>query len=115
MKGMTTLGKVFNRVEELSQRCHDRHVDTVDISFDDLKTVRIAGQAHFLRSTAQTRIAARLGIPLQYLSKCPPEVQAYNLSYWVRRERNRELFFRFDGDFDLVVRHEIRETIDDRS
>jgi hypothetical protein len=98
MQGMTTLGKVFYQVEEMSKSCHDLFVATPDISFDDLKTVRIAGEARFLRPTAQTRIAARLGIPLQYLGKCPAEVQVYNLKHWIRKERNPRLFFRFDGD-----------------
>jgi hypothetical protein len=98
MKGMTTLGQVWNRVDELSRNCIDRLINTWDINFDNLQTVRIAGAPHPLRATAQSLIANRLGIPSQYLSRCPAEVQAYNLNYWIRREKNPELFFRFDGD-----------------
>jgi hypothetical protein len=98
MKGMTTLGQVWNRVDELSRHCADQCIATPEISFDHLKTVRIAGEPHLVRPTAQGLIASRLGIPMQYLSKCPAEAQAYNLNYWIRRERNPELFFRFDGD-----------------
>ncbi len=97
MKGMTTLRKVWNRVDELSRNCTDRLIATPDISFENLNTVRIAGEPHSLRPTAQGLIASRLGIPHQYLSKCPGEVQAYNLNFWISRERNPELFFRFDG------------------
>jgi hypothetical protein len=35
---------------------------------------------------------------MQSLSKCPAAVQAYNLNDWLSRERNPDLFFRFDGD-----------------
>ena len=98
MKGMATLGKVWNRVDELSRNCTDQLIATPDINFDNLKTVRIAGEPHPLRPTAQSLIASRLGIPHQYLSKCPSEVQAYNLNFWISRERNPELFFRFDGN-----------------
>lgn len=97
MQGMTTLGNVWNRVDDLTRDCTDHLIATPDIRFDDLKTVRIAGEAHPLRSTAQSLIASRLGIPLSYLTKCPPEVQAYNLNYWIGCERNPKLFFRFDG------------------
>jgi hypothetical protein len=97
MKAMTTLGKVWNRVDELSRNCKDRLVATPELSFDNLRMVRIAGEPHALRPTAQSLIANRLGIPMQYLSKCPAEVQAYNLNFWISRERNPELFFRFDG------------------
>ena len=36
--------------------------------------------------------------PLQYLQRCPAEVQAYNLNHWIMQERNPELLFRFDGN-----------------
>ena len=98
MKGMTNLNQVRNRVEDLSRHCTDRLIHTPEIVFDNLQTVRLAGEPHSLRLTAQRLIASRLGIPLQYLGKCPGEVQAYNLNYWVARERNPELFFRFDGE-----------------
>jgi hypothetical protein len=38
-----------------------------------------------------------LGIPFQYLRKCPPEIQSLNLNYWIEHEKNEQLFFRFDG------------------
>jgi hypothetical protein len=44
MKGMTTIGKVWNRVDELSRDCTDRLIATPDINFENLKTVRIAGE-----------------------------------------------------------------------
>ncbi|MEI7982986.1 MAG: DUF932 domain-containing protein [Bacteroidota bacterium] len=37
-----------------------------------------------------------LGIPIQYLRKCPEDVQKYNMNFWIQKERNDELFFRFD-------------------
>ena len=94
---MTTLGNVWNRVDQLSRNCHDRMIPVSDISFDGLDTVRIAGEAHLLRQTAQQHVCNRLGIPAQYLRKCPVDLQKENLNYWIRRERNDELFVRFDG------------------
>ncbi len=60
--------------------------------------MNISGTEHPLRPVAQSSIACRLGIPIQYLRKCPPDVQAYNLNHWIEKERNEELFLRFDGD-----------------
>jgi len=51
-----------------------------------------------MRPLAQQAIACRLGIPIRYLRKCPPEMQAYNMNYWIKKEKNEELFFRFDGE-----------------
>jgi hypothetical protein len=97
MKSMTTLGKVWNRVDELGRYCTDRLIPTPEIVFDNLKTVKIAGKPYRLRPKARSLITNRLGTPLQYLQRCPAEVQAYNLNYWLTRERHPELFFRFDG------------------
>ena len=97
MKKMTTLGKVFDRVDELSRNCTDKLIKVKEISFDNLESVKINGHRHPLRTIAQRSIAYRLAIPFQYLRRCPREVQAYNMNYWMPKEKNEELFFRFDG------------------
>jgi hypothetical protein len=94
---ITTLEKVFNRVDALSQNCFDQNVIVSDLSFDNLDSVNIAGDSHPLKTIAQRSITWRLGIPYQYLRKCPPEIQALNLNYWIEHEKNDQLFFRFDG------------------
>jgi hypothetical protein len=97
MKTMTTLGQVSERVDELSRNCHDRMIVTREIAFEGLETVLISGEPHYLQRVAQKAISTRLGIPWEYLNRCPAEVQAYNLNHWLKHERNPELFFRFDG------------------
>ena len=98
MQTMTTLGKVNARVEELSRNCVDHLVPIGDISFDNLESVKIANEVHPMKPIAQQSIANRLGIPIQYLRKCPSELQAYNMNHWIKQEKNEELFFRFDGE-----------------
>ena len=94
---LTTLGKVFDRVDEMSANCYDQNIDVPDISFDNLDVLRIAGEPHQIRPVAQRSISNRLGIPYPYLRRCPPDVQALNLNHWVKQERNDQLLFRFDG------------------
>jgi hypothetical protein len=96
MNQLTTLGEVFDRDDQLSKNCTDNLVKVADIKFDNLETVRIANKTHHMRPIAQQSFAYRLGIPIQYLRKCPPEVQAYNMNHWIRKEKNEELFVRFD-------------------
>jgi Domain of unknown function (DUF932) len=99
MNNLTTLGQVSDRVNEMSKNCYDKNVTVADISFDNLETVKIGNtQTHQLREIAQRSIAYRLGIPYQYLRKCPPDIQALNMNYWIDHEQNDELFFRYDGD-----------------
>jgi len=97
-RSMTTLGKVSARIDEMSKNCTDHLVPIGDISFDNLESVKIVNEVHSMRPIAQQSIAYRLGIPIQYLRKCPSEVQAYNMNHWIKEEKNEEVFFRFDGE-----------------
>jgi hypothetical protein len=95
---MTTLEKVYDRVQGMSRSYKDRMIPVDDISFESLETINIGKSVHKLRPIAQQSIAYRLGIPINYLRKCAPSIQQMNLNYWIRHEKNDELFFRFDGD-----------------
>ena len=95
---ITTLGEVSDRVNEMSKHCFDKNIAVADISFDNLETVNIGSDTHALESIAQRSISNRLGIPYQYLRKCPSDIQAKNMNYWIEHEKNEQLFFRFDGD-----------------
>jgi hypothetical protein len=97
-KNITTLGKVAAKIDEMSKNCHDHLVPVGDISFDSLESVRITNEVHIMRPIAQQSIAYRLAIPIQYLRRCPSEVQSYNMNHWIKEEKNEKLFFRFDAD-----------------
>jgi len=98
MSQMTTLAKVHERVETMSKNHDDQFIKVKDISFEDLATINIGDDAHILRPIAQQSIANRLGIPIQYLRRCPEDIQALNMNHWIRKETHEELFFRFDGN-----------------
>ena len=93
----TTLGKVFDQVDQMSVNHYDRFINVSDISFLNLEDIIISGESHYLKPVAQQSICTRLGIPITYLRKCPNDVQAYNMNHWIEKERNPELFFRFDN------------------
>jgi hypothetical protein len=96
MNFMTTLAEVSNRVDALNQNCFDKLVDVPEISFASLDRMRIGDDEHTLRTVAQRSIAWRLGIPFNYLQKCPPELQAEQMNHWIRHEKREQLFIRFD-------------------
>lgn len=98
MSIMTTLGDVFERVHEMSRNNHDNYVKVKDLKFEGLETLLIGDSPHTMKPVAQMSIANRLGIPFYYLKKCPAEIQRENLNYWLRHERNEELFLRFQGN-----------------
>ncbi|MFZ4437653.1 MAG: hypothetical protein ACOYOS_04440 [Syntrophales bacterium] len=98
MSQMTTLARVHERVETMSRNHTDKYIKVKDISFENLDTIRFGGDDHILRPIAQQSIANRLGIPIQYLRKCPQDIQALNMNHWIRHETHEELLFRFDGN-----------------
>jgi hypothetical protein len=97
MQSLTTLGEVSTRVDAMNQNCFDQLVDVPDISFNSLGAMRIGGEIHPLRTIAQRSIAWRLGIPFNYLQKCPSELQAEQMNHWIKHEKREQLFIRFDG------------------
>ena len=98
MRTNTTLENVINRVHEQSANHYDNLVAVRDMRFDSLERMDIAGQSFGVLPSAQRLMANRLRVPFSYLSRCPKELQAENLNYWIEREaRNRHsLFCRFD-------------------
>jgi hypothetical protein len=98
MSEMTTLEKVYDRAQRMIQEHHDQFINVPELSFHSLEMISISGQQHPLKPIAQQSIANRLGIPIHYLRKCPPDIQRTNINYWLEREKNDQLFFRFDGD-----------------
>ncbi|MFH2001962.1 MAG: DUF932 domain-containing protein [Planctomycetota bacterium] len=99
MRTTTTLESVINTVHEQSAGHYDESVPVRDMRFASLERMDIAGQSFGVLPSAQRLLSNRLKVPYSYLSRCPQELQAENLNYWIEREaRNRQSFFcRFDG------------------
>jgi len=100
MRTSTTLENVISTVHEQSANHYDEIVPVTDMSFSSLERMEIAGQSFGVLPSAQRLLANRLRVPYSYLSRCPQELQAENLNYWIEQEsRNREaLFCRYTGD-----------------
>jgi hypothetical protein len=70
------------------------------MEFDSLTQMWVSGKQIEVAPTAQRLLSNRLRVPYSYLSRCPAELQARNLNYWIEQERQRrETFFcRFDAN-----------------
>ena len=98
MQKLTTLRKVSDRIYDMSATCYDQNINVEEITFDNLDVMRISGEPHPLKPIAQRAISNRLGIPYPYLRRCPEDIQAMNLNHWITKEKNPELFIRFDDN-----------------
>jgi hypothetical protein len=58
----------------------------------------VAGKQVEVAPTAQRLLSNRLRVPYSYLSRCPAELQARNLNYWIEQERQQR------GDLLLPLR-----------
>jgi hypothetical protein len=96
-RNLTTLSKIFDRVNAMSEGCTDKLIPVKDVTFENLAIVCIAGAPHTMKPIAQRSICYRMGIPHYYLDKCPPDLQRENMNYWIEKEKNEDLFFRFEN------------------
>ncbi len=121
-QSFTILGELRSFVEQQSEQCWDDSWPVDDLHFDNLKSIHVGHQTYPMRPVAQRGICQRLGIPYHYLSKCEPDLQAENLNRWLRKERNDNLFLRFQEDsvraiftprYKPIDNHEVLRQLED--
>jgi len=100
MRGKDRFENVIDRVNTMSANCFDETLPVMDMEFNSLERMWIAGKDVEVLPSAQRLFANRLRVPYSYLARCPEELQARNLNYWIEQERAKRetLFCRFDGD-----------------
>ena len=100
MNATATLETVIDKVHQMSVNHYDEIVPVQDMEFDSLNQMWISGRRVEILLSAQRLLSKRLRVPYSYLSRCPAELQARNLNYWIEQERQqRETFFcRLNGD-----------------
>jgi hypothetical protein len=100
MRGKDRFENVIHKVNTMSANCFDETLPVMDMEFDSLERMWISGKNVEVLPSAQRLFANRLRVPYSYLARCPEELQARNLNYWIEQEREKRdtLFCRFDGD-----------------
>ena len=94
MRATTTLGNLIEQVETMSAGNFDETVSLSEIEFNNLHEMFIVGVGVEILPQAQRLLANRLRVPFSYLERCPAELQAKNLNYWLEQERKaRKTFF----------------------
>ena len=100
MNSTTTLENVIEMVHHQSAHHFDETIPLQEMEFDSLTQMWVAGKPVEVAPTAQRLLSNRLRVPYSYLSRCPEDLQARNLNYWIEQERRqRDTFFcRFDDN-----------------
>jgi hypothetical protein len=99
MSHTTTLENVINTIHNMSMNYYDETIPVQDMEFDSLSQMWVSGKPVEIAPSAQRLLSNRLRVPYTYLERCPKDLQAQNLNFWIEQEaRKRETFFcRFDG------------------
>jgi hypothetical protein len=100
MNGTTSLENVIESVHRQSAHYFDETIPLQEMEFDSLTRMWVSGKQVEVAPSAQRLLSNRLRVPYSYLSRCPEDLQACNLNYWIERERQqRDTFFcRFDAN-----------------
>jgi len=100
MRAINTFENVISKVHQMSANYYDETIPVMDMLFHNLDRIWIAGKEVEVLPSAQRLFANRLRVPYSYLARCPFDLQANNLNYWIQQEvkRRETLFCRFDGD-----------------
>jgi hypothetical protein len=70
----------------------------------EARHVRLSsGEEFSLDEQAERSLAAYLGVNKTYLAKCPPDLKAHNLNYWLRRRENAAAIIESVGDHWVTI------------
>lgn len=100
---LITLPEVRKKLVERENRMWDRTIPASRLKMDETTGEMFVERAystdrHPLQDQALTLLGTKLGVPANYLRKCPEDLRAKNVNHWLRRMDNKDLFVRFDGD-----------------
>lgn len=76
-----------------------------DIEVDsEARTIRTTtGEEFQLDEQAERSLANYIGVPKAYLAKCPPDLKAHNINYWLKRRENAAAVIEAVGDHWVTI------------
>lgn len=100
----TTVAELQDVLADRARGYHDLTVRASQLRYDpEFGTIEVQGHREYgLRTLALNQVAAKLGVPAQYLRKCPWDLRAENINLWLNENRTRSFLLRFDGDACFV-------------
>jgi len=93
----TTLQRAAEIVGDFSHGNWDGIFPASRLKFEDFNHVseKGTGMVYQMMGSAKRLISQRLRLPADYLERCPRDLQAQNLNYWLRKLGDAPLFCRF--------------------
>ena len=94
----TTLAKAVELEGHVSQGNWDLNVRASQLEFPGFNRLKMqdSGAEYEMLPSAKRLISHRLRLPAEYLERCPRNLQAENLNYWLEQLGDSPLFCRFN-------------------
>ena len=84
-------------LEGVQERSIPVTLGNVEVS-EDASTMTIPGEEFVFDEQIERTLSSYLGINKSYLAKCPPDLKATNLNYWLARRENQAAVIEAAGD-----------------
>jgi hypothetical protein len=90
------LGELESILVEREAELHDELVPPSALCFNADQTLSVGSSSHRVQAQAFEQIATKLRVPTSYLRRCPTDLTAQNLNYWLG-ELEGDVLVRFEG------------------
>jgi hypothetical protein len=97
------VGDLKEHLEGVRERSIETTLGDIDVDADASRIRLTNGEDFHLDEQAERSLAQYLGVSKAYLAKCPPELKAHNLNYWLRRRENAAAVIEVVGDHWVTV------------
>jgi len=93
--------RILNQIAEHQSTCEDEEITASMINMDEesghwqIQNPRsiTPDNAHFW-SHAESQLLERIKVPASYIHRCPIDLQARNINYWLRKANNKQFLIR---------------------
>jgi hypothetical protein len=97
------VGDLKEHLAGVRERSIEITLGDIDVDVDAARVRLSTGEDFQLDEQAERSLAQYLGVSKAYLAKCPPELKAHNLNYWLRRRENAAAVIEVVGDHWVTV------------
>jgi len=97
------VGDLKEHLEGVRERSIETTLGGIEVDADASRIRLTTGEDFHLDEQAERSLAQYLGVSKAYLAKCPPDLKAHNLNFWLRRRENAAAVIEVVGDHWVTV------------
>lgn len=91
-----------DHLADVEERSHEMTLGDIEVDADS-RWIRTPSGDYQLDEQAERSLASYLGVSKTYLAKCPSDLKAMNLNYWLRKKNNAAAVIETSGDHWVTI------------